>query len=118
MLLDVARTEAFKVILTEDILNQIQSTADNLISTVGRTDVDLMVDPSYVALYAYYNALKQISEGDAIFAMVVDRLRHGDSVVHVPEGSSFSLDSLIKRIERVTLAVNDFKMRVMIIVSE
>ncbi|KAK8828721.1 hypothetical protein WA577_000202, partial [Blastocystis sp. JDR] len=110
VLLDMARSESFKSILAEDVLHQLQTTADSLISTVGSTDVDLVIDPYYIALYAYYNALKQLNDGTAVFAELVERLCQGNGIVPITGNDFVPLETLVKRIEQVTVAVNDFKL--------
>ena len=108
----MARCDAFKSILTDDILHQLQATADSLISTVGSTDVDLIVDPYYIALYAYYNALKQLNGGETVFAGLVERLCQGNGIVPITGNDFVPLDTLVKHIEQVAVAVNDFKLMV------
>lgn len=108
----MARSESFKSILAEDVLHQLQTTADSLISTVGSTDVDLVMDPYYIALYAYYNALKQLNDGTSVFAELVERLCLGNGIVSITGNDFVPLETLVKRIEQVTVAVNDFKLMV------
>lgn len=108
----MARSDSFKSSLTDDILHQLQATADSLISTVGSTDVDLVFDPYYIALYAYYNALKQLDDGDIVFSGLVERLCQGNGIVPITGNNFVPLDTLIKHIEQAAVAVNEFKLMV------
>lgn len=74
--------------------------------------MDLVIDPYYIALYAYYNALKQLNDGTAVFAELVERLCQGNGIVPITGNDFAPLETLVKRIEQVTVAVNDFKLMV------
>lgn len=108
----MARSDSFKSTLTDDVLHQLQATADSLISTVGSTDVDLVIDPYYIALYAYYNALKQLNDGNTVFSGLIERLCQGNGIIPITGNNFVPLETLIKHIEQVAVAVNEFKLMV------
>ena len=73
----MAKTAQFVSILTNDVIDTIQKTAEDTLLSIYKTDIDLLFDPQMLALYSYFSALDTLGENrEKVFTALLERIAY------------------------------------------
>lgn len=74
---EMVKIAQFVSILTNDIIDAIQKTAEETLLSIYKTDLDLLFDPQMLALYSYFSALDVLGENrEKVFTALLERIAY------------------------------------------
>ena len=69
------KTDQYSALLTDEVIANVNRLADETLLSIYKTDIDLLFDPSMLALFSYYKSLEQLGEErENVFAVILRQM--------------------------------------------
>ena len=73
--MELNKTDQYSALLTDEVIANVNRLADETLLSIYKTDIDLLFDPSMLALFSYYKSLEQLGEErENVFAVILRQM--------------------------------------------